>query len=124
MKKFLTVMLLAVAIIFVSNNSANAAVEKIDSGLNFQQMGIGSIYNATVVNCNEWISLREYPSTSAARLAKVPLGARVEITVGTGETSAYDSPQNGFYYTKYNGIWGWCLQQYISRGSYITGYAG
>lgn len=28
-----------------------------------------------VVNCEEWVSLREEPSTSAARLAKVPLGA-------------------------------------------------
>ena len=30
-----------------------------------------------VVNCNEWVSLREKPSTSSERLAKVSLGATV-----------------------------------------------
>lgn len=33
-----------------------------------------------VVNCDEWVSLREYASTNAPRIAKVPLGAVVEAT--------------------------------------------
>ena len=35
------------------------------------------IGNMEVVNCNEWVSLRESPSTSAKRLVKVSLGAIV-----------------------------------------------
>lgn len=33
--------------------------------------------NMEVVNCNEWVSLRETPGTRAKQLAKVPLGAAV-----------------------------------------------
>ena len=33
---------------------------------------------ATVVNCQEWVSLREAPGTSAERLTTVPLGATVK----------------------------------------------
>ena len=33
--------------------------------------------NMEVVNCNEWVSLRERPSTAAKRLVKVSLGAVV-----------------------------------------------
>ena len=36
---------------------------------------------ATVVNCEEWVSLREYASTSAERLVQVPLGAEVQARV-------------------------------------------
>ena len=32
----------------------------------------------TVVNCQEWVSLREAPDTSAQRLTTVPLGATVK----------------------------------------------
>ena len=116
MKKFFSVMLLAVAIIFVGNNSASAEVEKIDSGLNFQQMTTGDYYWATVVNCNEWISLRREPSVYSDRIYKIPLGTTVKIYRGAGEH--YGSPYNGFYQTYYNGVWGWCLQEYIRVGSH------
>ena len=115
MKKFFAMALICLGI-FSVNFSANAAVEKIDSGLNFQQMTTGDYYWARVVNCNEWISLREYPSTSARRLAKVPLGAIVKIYRGAGEH--YGSPYNGFYQTYYNGQWGWCLQEYLRVGQH------
>lgn len=36
---------------------------------------------ATVVNCEEWVSLREYASTAAERLVQVPLGAEVQARV-------------------------------------------
>lgn len=113
MKKILSVMLLAVAIFF-GNNYANAGAEKIDSGLNFQQMNTGSFRNAVVVNCNEWISLREYPSTSAPRLAKIPLGTSVRVYEGyLSDASNEQSPQNGFVQTFYGGMVGWCLASYL-----------
>ena len=71
---------------------------------------------ATVVRCNEWISLREYPSTSAPRLAKVPLGTRLKIYYE-------DGPKNGFYFAYYSdagrdigkyGEYGWVLASYLS----------
>lgn len=35
-------------------------------------------FNMQVVNCKEWVSLRDMPTTQAKRLAKVPLGAVVD----------------------------------------------
>lgn len=87
---------------------------------NWQQKNLvpkttNSWYWARVINCNEWISLRAYPSTEAERLAKIPLGATVQICRGQlGERSS--SPSNGFYYTKFDGMSGWCLIEYISVG--------
>ena len=40
-----------------------------------------------VVKCNDWVSLRATPSTKAARLAQVPLGARVTDCVA--DTDAF-----------------------------------
>ena len=78
---------------------------------------MGDYYWARVVNCNEWISLREYPSTDAPRLTKIPLGATVKIYRGQlGEHNS--SPENGFYRTEYAGMHGWCLMEYISVGEH------
>lgn len=59
-----------------------------------------------VVNCEEWVSLRDYPSTSAARKVKVPLGETVDDCVRAG---------NGFIYCNYRGISGYILSKYLSR---------
>lgn len=59
-----------------------------------------------VVNCSEWVSLRSRPSTSSARLAKVPLGAVLM------ECTRYSSQ---FIYGNYNGQWGYVLSEYLSR---------
>lgn len=59
---------------------------------------------AQVVNCQEWITLRSEPSTSAASLARIPLGAYVTYLGPAG---------NGFYYIEYNGRRGYGLQQYL-----------
>lgn len=58
-----------------------------------------------VVNCSEWVSLREAPSTSANRRVKVPLGAVV-----------YNCQRENseFYYCEYNGNVGYILAQYLS----------
>ncbi len=81
------------------------------------QAHMGDYYWARVVNCNEWISLREYPSTEAPRITKIPLGSLVKIYQGQlGERSS--SPTNGFYWTQYNGMSGWCLREYIRVGEH------
>lgn len=59
-----------------------------------------------VVNCDEWISLRSTPSTSASRIATIPYGASV----------GYIEPaSNGFYKISYNGKIGYALSQYLSN---------
>ena len=62
-------------------------------------------YERTIVNCDEWVSLRSYPSTSAPRITTIPLGAWVE-SIGW---------ENGFNQVIYDGQVGWVLTQYISN---------
>ncbi len=59
-----------------------------------------------VVNCDEWISLRKAPDSSASRITTIPLGASVSFI----ETSS-----NGFYKISYNGNTGYALAQYLSN---------
>lgn len=57
-----------------------------------------------VVNCDEWVSLREAPSTSAARITTVPLGAVVyNCTPYTGD----------FTQCEYSGMVGYILSEYL-----------
>ncbi|MCQ2437426.1 MAG: SH3 domain-containing protein [Clostridia bacterium] len=59
-----------------------------------------------VYNCNEYVSLRKSPSTSANRLQKVYYGQFVTVlnrNVG-----------NGFYYCDFNGTKGYILAQYLT----------
>ena len=42
------------------------------------EAGNGYIGDMTVVHCDEWVSMRAEPDTSAERLIQVPLGALVE----------------------------------------------
>lgn len=61
---------------------------------------MGDMY---VVNCREWVSLRAEMNTSSARLAKVPLGAKVtEVYFWTDEFAwcTYNN-QTGFIQTRY-----------------------
>ena len=74
-------------------------------GLNHQ----AEAYWGMVVNCNEWITLRSYPSTEAASLDRIPLGEWVWIHRG------YHN--NGFYSAEYNGQHGYVLAAYIK---YVT----
>jgi hypothetical protein len=53
-----------------------------------------------IVNCQSWASLRVYPDSSSARLAKVPLGAYVT------NCSIVD---DRFAYCEYNGYAGYIL---------------
>lgn len=63
-----------------------------------------NIIEAQVVNCNEWITLRKTPSTSAESLARIPLGAYVKYI---------SNADNGFYCIEYNGQVGYALQSYL-----------
>ena len=110
MKKLLSVMLLAAVLIFVGNNSANAAVEKIsDTAKSFQLLGAYESYRyGYVVNCNEWISLRREPSVYSERICKIPLGARVVVHWGKGDF------YHIFYHDGYTGYDGYALKYYIA----------
>lgn len=62
------------------------------------------IGNMEVVNCNEWVSLREKPSTSAKRLVKVSLGAIV---------SSCKQFSDDWIYAEYDGYGGYILAEYL-----------
>ena len=62
------------------------------------------IGNMEVVNCREWVSLREAPSTSAKRLVKVSLGAIV---------SNCRQVNNAWIYAEYDGYSGYILAEYL-----------
>lgn len=68
---------------------------------NYEQYYPETLY---VVNCKEWITLRAAPSTSAAEVCKIPLGAAVTY-VSTAE--------NGFYQVYYNEWEGYALAYYL-----------
>ena len=69
-----------------------------------------------VVNCSDWVSLRYSPSTSASRIAKVPLGTAVE---------AWLAPEsNDFYYVEVSGYSGYILKDYLAAASDDYPYAG
>lgn len=57
-----------------------------------------------VVNCNEWVSLREEPSTKAQRLVKVSLGAVVSNCVRYSDE---------WVYAEYDGYAGYILSEYL-----------
>ena len=63
--------------------------------------------NLRVVNCSSWVTLRDYASTTAPSVARVPLGAWVEAYY-------YNSQFTECYY---NGMHGYILSTYLSDGS-------
>ena len=62
-----------------------------------------------VEGCEEWVSLRAQPSTSAERMKKVPLYATV--------TDGYDVG-NGFVYCQYAGTAGFILAEYLDLATW------
>lgn len=65
-----------------------------------------------VTNCNEYITLREEPDTSAAALARMPLGAYVDEIYGA---------ENGFVCVSYRGQTGYALGKYLTE---VENYEG
>lgn len=64
-----------------------------------------------VVNCDESITLRTAPDTSAEEVCQIPLGEYVEI---------YGMAENDFYNINYMGYNGFALSYYISAGRYVS----
>ena len=62
--------------------------------------------NMRVVNCSSYVSLRQKPSKSSARLKKVPLGAAVFAFTEEEET-------NGFLRCVYQDEYGYILSEYL-----------
>jgi len=60
--------------------------------------------NMRVVNCKQWVSLREKPAQNSDRLAVVPLGAEVTDCVKSTK---------GFIYCQYEGTYGYILMKYL-----------
>ena len=63
----------------------------------------GGWMSAAVDYCDAWISLRSEPSTKAAKLAEIPLGAQIEV----------QPADEGFFLCRYQGMTGYVLAQYI-----------
>lgn len=59
-----------------------------------------------MVNCNESITLRTAPTTTAAEICQIPLGAAVTYA---------GQAQNGFDKIIYNGHTGYALDAYIEK---------
>lgn len=57
-----------------------------------------------VVHCEEWVSLRSYPDTTADRITTVPLGS---VVYDLGERD------NGFCYVSFDGSNGYILEEYL-----------
>ena len=65
-----------------------------------------------VCGCEEYVTLREQPSTGAARIMQIPLGAQV----------IYKGPAgNGFTKVYFGGYDGYVLSKYLSRLDPMTG---
>ena len=60
--------------------------------------------NMEVVNCSEWVSLREVPSTTAKRLVKVSLGSIVHNCYAFTDE---------WYYAEFDGYGGYILADYL-----------
>lgn len=71
--------------------------------------------NLRVVNCRDYVSLREKPSRSSARLAEVPLGALVLADPA-------DSALNGFILCSYQDRYGYILSEYLQPVEPDTNY--
>lgn len=65
-----------------------------------------------VVGCEEFITLREEPSTGAKAIVQIPLGALV---------TCYEYTENGFARVYYGGCFGFVQVQYISEVNPETG---
>lgn len=70
--------------------------------------------NMEVINCNEWVSLRAEPRTSAKRLVKVPLGANVT------ECQQYGA---GWIYAVYDGKQGYIQDKYLKQCEGVSVYS-
>jgi len=69
------------------------------------------MYNQMVVNCEEWVSLRELPDTTSKRLSKVPVGAVVVACVKEGDA---------FVRCEYKKQVGYIAAAYLKKANYTV----
>ena len=120
MKKFFATLAVLAVMIAPSFRVQAAVFESvIETDKELLPMTTGALYWARVVNCNEWITLRDSPSVYGAALAHIPLGTRVKVYKDRANGEGFI--RNGFYRTLYDGMWGWCLADYISVGEFAEG---
>lgn len=70
-------------------------------------------YIMQVTECEEWVSLREYPDVNSARIAQIPLGSYI-----------YDCQwySDEFVFGQIDGQWGYVLSQYLTLVDVVPGY--
>jgi len=73
-----------------------------------KQMSLGDL---RVVNCSEWVNMREMPDTGSRRLAKVPLGALFQDCTAA---------ENGFVFGRYQGQEGYISADYLASAQEYT----
>lgn len=71
----------------------------------FEEVYVGDM---TVVDCDEWVSLRNAPSSASPRILKVPLGAKVTDCLIVSDE---------FAYCWYNGYSGYIMTKYLSANA-------
>ena len=74
----------------------------------------GYIGNMEVVNCSEWVSLREVPSKTAKRLVKVSLGSIVHNCYAFTDE---------WYYAEFDGYGGYILADYLKPSENETTFS-
>ena len=103
MKKFLIALILCTGI-FATADAQEFNLQFYNSGYNEEDFQ-GKMDFFVIANCKEWVTLRSEPSTSAATLARIPLGTRVSV---------FDiEPRNGFLPVRYKKMQGYVLAQYL-----------
>ncbi len=70
--------------------------------------------NMEVVNCREWVSMREAPSTKAKRLVKVSLGSIVSNCYAFSDE---------WYYAEFDGYGGYILSDYLKPSENETTFS-
>lgn len=106
MRKILAIILMVLLLVPTA-----LACEENDGGSTWQTGDL-----LVVTGCEEWVSLRKTASTSAERLAKVPLGRSVYYL---------SKADNGFCHVAYDGQYGYVLEKYLTFDGisvrYVTG---
>ena len=111
LKKFLILACTAAILLTASNSQAQANLNEKIQPCKFQVNGIWlDSCDAYVVNCKQWITLRNRASVYGDDLAHIPLGAQVTFYGDVGGTD--------FCEISYRGIKGYAMKYYIQVVEY------
>lgn len=115
MRKIFAAFLLVFAMTFASPVQAQSNFSFDDKLVNLEQAwnGYQDWRDGVVVRCNEWITLRDSPSTYGSPLARIPLGSWVRV-YNWYYRSGQEYPYDLFFKVYYNGTYGYAVSYYIS----------